>query len=118
MRDQRSLKRSVLWQLSSVELDFLYLRYINTTEPSVALTLEPLDQWYYSSLTEWGYAEVDYSATNLGDKNISSLKVKFEAKTADGSIYTASDYFYDLGTGETVSSQAYINVADKECISV
>lgn len=85
---------------------------------SVALTLEPLDQEYYSSLAQWSYVDVDYSVTNLGDKEISTLEVKFEAKTSDGSIYTGSDFFFDLGTGETVSSQVYINVADKECVSV
>jgi hypothetical protein len=85
---------------------------------SVAISLEEFNQDYYSSLGYYSSATQNYSVTNIGDKEISSLKVKFEATTSDNSTYTASDYIFDLGVGETVSSQAYISVADKECASV
>jgi len=89
-----------------------------TVNESVVLTLEPFDQDYYTYSLDWGSVKMDYSATNLGDKEISMLEVKFEAKTSDGSTYAGSDYFFDLGKGETLSSQVFISVADKECVSV
>lgn len=104
--------------LTSCKKETETITVTETVNESVALTLEPFGQEYYSSLSQWSAVDVDYSATNLGDKEISTLEVKFEAITSDGSTYAGSDFFFDLGTGETVSSQVYIGVADKECVSV
>ena len=92
---------------------------INSVElQSIVLTVKPFEQSYFGSTSGYSSVTVDYSANNLGDKEISILLVKFEAITKDGSIYNGSDYIFDLGKGDNISSQSYISVASKECTSV
>ena len=104
-----------------VETETIYITDTLTVlqDKSVAIYLEPVKQDYYSYDNSWAiYSTVDYSATNLGEKKISTLKVNFEAKTEDGGTYTSSDYIFDLEVGSNVNSQALISVASKKCTSV
>ena len=89
-----------------------------TQNNSVGLYLEKFEQIYIGAGFGYGAATQNYSVTNLGEKKISVLEVKFEAKTSDNSTYTANDFIFDLGVGETTSSQGYISTADKECSAV
>lgn len=91
---------------------------IETRNETVIVEVNPFEQTYYSASLGYSSATVNYSVSNQGDKEISSLLVKFEATTADGSIYSGSDYIFDLDVNDIISSKAYISVADKECKSV
>jgi hypothetical protein len=91
---------------------------VETENETVVIALEPFEQTYYSPTLGYSSVTIDFSANNQGDKEVSSLQVKFEATTADGSIYSGSDYIFNLGVDENLSSQAYIQVADKECKSI
>jgi hypothetical protein len=91
---------------------------IETENETVVVVLNPFEQTYYSPTLGYSSATVNYSVNNQGDKEISSLLVKFEATTSDGSIYSGSDYIFNLAVNDIISSQVYISVADKECKSV
>lgn len=91
---------------------------IETQNETVVVTVEPFEQEYYSFSDDYSSVTVDYSANNQGDKEISSLQVKFEATTTDGSIYSGSDYIFDLEVGDNISGNVYINVSGKECNTV
>lgn len=91
---------------------------VETENETVVIALEPFEQTYYSPTLGYSSVTIDFSANNQGDKEVSSLQVKFEATTADGSIYSGSDYIFNLGVDENLNSQAYIQVADKECKSI
>ena len=91
---------------------------VETENETVVIALEPFEQTYYSPTLGYSAVTVDYSANNQGDKEVSSLEVTFEATAADGSVYTGSDFIFNLGVDENISSQVYISVADKQCTSV
>lgn len=91
---------------------------IETENETVVIALDPFEQTYYSPTLGYSAVTVDYSANNQGDKEVSSLEVTFEATADDGSVYTGSDFIFNLGVNDNISSQVYIQVADKECKSV
>jgi uncharacterized lipoprotein YajG len=85
---------------------------------TIIIALDPFQQTYYNASLGYSSVVVDYSAYNQGDKKISTLEVRIEATTADGSVYVGSDYIFNLDVDDNVSSQLYISVADKECKSI
>ena len=91
---------------------------VETENETVVVVLSPFEQTNFGSGLGYSSVTVDYSANNQGDKEISSLEVKFQATTSDGSVYSGSDYIFNLGVDENISSQVYISVADKQCTSV
>ena len=90
----------------------------DTLDQSVAVTVEPYTQTYYTSLGYYSSVTQNFSVTNLGSEEYDWVRITFEATTADGAKYSGSSSVFDLAVGETLSGQAYISVADKQCTSV
>ena len=100
------------------ETDTITVTVKDTLDQSVAITVEPYTQTYYTSLGYYSSVSQNFSVTNLGSEEYDWVSVTFEATTADGAKYTGASSVYNLGVNETLSGQAYISVADKECVSV
>ncbi len=103
-----------------VETETIYITDTLTVlqNNSVAITMDPFDQTYYSSLGYYSMVSQNFSVTNIGDKKIDYLTVTFEAITKDGAKYNGSGYIQDIGINETISGSTYITVGDKECASI
>ena len=85
---------------------------------SVAITLDPFDQTYYSSLGYYSSVSQNFAVTNIGDKKIDYISVNFEAITKDGAKYNGSGFIQNIGVNETISGSTYITTGDKECTSL